>query len=196
MPTGLCIDQDRLYVVDRTGLNEIDIDTQKIRHRYAPPGARFLNDVTSDGHGTLFISDNGTNRIYCVAEGECEVWMEGGPIDRPNGLLFHDGCLLVGTSGDGCLKSINLADRSVTTLASFGNGAIMDGVRSDGQGNFIVSDFYGRVFQVTPTGEKTKILDRTAPQRFCADFEYIPEKNLLIIPSLYDNRWTAYRWKP
>jgi len=42
-------------------------------------------------------------------------------------------------------------------------------------------------------GRKTLLLDRRGPHQYTADFEYIPEEGLLIVPSLYDNRLTAYR---
>ena len=48
-------------------------------------------------------------------------------------------------------------------------------------------------FMISPDGKTTEILNRTAPGRFCADLAYVPEKELLVIPSLYDNRVTAYR---
>jgi len=66
-------------------------------------------------------------------------------------------------------------------------------LRTDGNGNYLISDNKGRIFLITPLGEKTKLLDTTAPQRLCADFEYIIEKNLLVIPTLYDNRIMTYR---
>ena len=29
----------------------------------------------------------------------------------------------------------------------------------------------------------------------CADFEYIPHKDMIIVPSLFDNTLTAYKFK-
>ncbi len=69
----------------------------------------------------------------------------------------------------------------------------MDGIACDGAGGYIVSDFNGRVFRVSARGKTTEILNRTAPGLFCADLAFVPEKGLLVIPSLYDNRVTAYR---
>jgi hypothetical protein len=103
------------------------------------------------------------------------------------------GRLLVGTSSDGCLKSVHLETKEIRTIASLGKGSIMDGVQADGKGNYIISDYRGRVFRVTPVGKKTRLLDTTALGVNSADLEYIVDKNLLVIPTLMSNRLVAYK---
>ena len=56
----------------------------------------------------------------------------------------------------------------------------------------MVSLWKGKLYRVTPQGEKTKILDTTTPGYYSADFEYIKEKNLLIIPTFLGNIISAY----
>jgi hypothetical protein len=46
---------------------------------------------------------------------------------------------------------------------------------------------------VSSSGKTTELLNTTAPQTFCADFEYIEDLQLLVIPTLYDNRLIAYK---
>jgi hypothetical protein len=46
---------------------------------------------------------------------------------------------------------------------------------------------------VTPGGEVTKILDTSVPGDAIADFTFIPERRLLIIPEFLGNRVTAWR---
>ena len=69
----------------------------------------------------------------------------------------------------------------------------MDGLVTDGRDGYLFSDYYGRVYRADAAGRKTLLLDRRGPHQYTADFEYIPEEGLLIVPSLYDNRLTAYR---
>ncbi len=192
-PTGMAVRGDSLFVVDRSGLVEISIDTAQVVGRAPVPGGQFLNDVAFDGEGRAYISDSRTSTIHRKAGDTFEAWLSGPGISDPNGLCFDGERLIVGNSGDGSLKAVNLEDKSVKTVASLGQGSIMDGIAGDGAGGFIVSDFNGRVFRISATGEKTEILNRTAPGFFCADLEYVPEQGLLVIPSLYDNRLTAYR---
>ena len=78
-------------------------------------------------------------------------------------------------------------------MTCLGSGSIMDGLQKDGNGNYLISDFNGRIFRVTKSGEKTELLNRTATQKTCADFVFIPKYKFLVIPSLYDNRLTCYK---
>jgi hypothetical protein len=66
----------------------------------------------------------------------------------------------------------------------------------DGAGGCLFSDFFGRIFRLSPGNEKILLLDGTGPRRHYADFEYIPAKGLLIVPSLYDNDLTAFQYVP
>jgi sugar lactone lactonase YvrE len=193
-PTGMCIFKDKLFVVDRTSLVEIDIESGQIVNKNPVPKARFINDVAIDLSGNAYITDTQANVIYRFKNGEFEIWMENDQIKNPNGLCVDNNLLLVGNSGDGCLKSVNLDDKKINTITHLGEGAIIDGIKVDARGNYIVSDYNGRVFLVSPSGNKTELLDTTTPQHFCADLEYIIGKNLLVIPTLYDNRILTYKW--
>jgi len=52
------------------------------------------------------------------------------------------------------------------------------------------------LYRLTSAGEKTRILDTSVPNINCADIEFIPEKNLIVIPTFLDNRLVAYRYNP
>jgi len=192
-PSGLCIFKDKLFAVDRANLIEIDLDSGRVINRYPVPGAMFINDLAFDGKGSAYITDSRASAIYRFSDGRFEVWMQGGEIDDPNGLLVDRDKLIVGNSGDGCLKAVALADKTINTIACLGSGSSMDGVKSDGAGNYIISDYNGRVFRVSSSGRKTELLNTKTPQLFCADLEYIPEQKLLVIPTLFDNRLMTYR---
>lgn len=194
-PTGLWIFKDKLYAVDRANLVEIDLESDSIENKYPVPGAVFINDVAFDSKGDAYITDSRASAIYKFSNGQFEVWLQGGEISDPNGLLVDGNKLIVGNSGDGCLKAISLTDKKINTIVCLGVGANMDGVRADRKGNYIISDYNGRVFLVSPSGEKTELLNTKTPQLFCADFEFIPEQNLLVIPTLFDNRIMTYRFK-
>jgi sugar lactone lactonase YvrE len=168
-PTGLCIMGDTLFAIDRGGLVEIDIESGSVLQRHEIPGARFPNDVAADRKGNLYVSDGERDVIFQRRDGAFSVWLESEEIKDPNGLYVDQGRLLVGTSSDGCLKSVDLDTREIRTITSLGKGSIMDGVKADGKGNYIISDYSGRVFRVTPEGKKTKLLDTTAQSVNSAD---------------------------
>jgi sugar lactone lactonase YvrE len=193
-PTGMCIYEDKLYVVERMGVAEIDIESGEVIIKYPIPSGGFLNDIAVDESGIFYISDNRNNVIHKLANGESDVWLKGDEIQDPNGLCVDDDMLIIGNSGDGSLKTVSLSNKKVTTLVSLGDGSIMDGVRADGKGKFIISDFNGRVFSISQEGKKTELLNTTVSPGYCADIDYIADKGLILIPSLYDNNLSAYRY--
>jgi len=190
-PTGMAIHQDRLYVVERKNLVEIGIESGQILNRFPVPQSGFMNDVAVDSSGHAFISDSQRHIIYKFFNGKFEEWLKGGRIRNPNGLHIHKDKLIVGNNGDKSLKSVDLESKKIETICNLGTG-IIDGIKTDRDGNYIVSHWEGKVYRVTPSGQVTKLLDSTVPKINCADFDYIVEKNLLLIPTFMDNRVIAY----
>ncbi|MBN1224128.1 MAG: hypothetical protein JXB23_12850 [Candidatus Aminicenantes bacterium] len=191
-PTGMAIHKDRLYVVERASLLEIDIDAGEILKKYAAPSPA-VNDIAFDQEGNAYISDPPNSRILIFKNGKISEWLRSAEIAGINGLHVYEGRLYGGSTDDGSLKSIGLTDKEIKTLASIKAGAIIDGLEDDGRGNLLVSDYNGRVFRITMNGEKTLLLDTQTPKHYCANFAFIPEKNLLVIPSLFDNRIMAFK---
>ncbi len=62
-----------------------------------------------------------------------------------------------------------------------------------GSRSLLVSHWEGQVYVVSPEGEIIEVLDTLPEQINAADFEYIREQNLLLIPTFVDNRVMAYR---
>lgn len=196
-PTGLGIYRDKLYTTERGVLTEIDIESGTILNRYPIPDSDFLNDLAIDDDGNIYMSDTRPSshldsRIYRFKDGEASVWLDGAEIVRANGLFIDGDELLVGNSGDGMLKAVNLKDKRVRTIACLGAG-IVDGIRVDNAGNYLVSHWEGQTYVVTPAGEVVEVLDTMGSGINLADFEYIRAENLLVIPTFLDNRVIAYR---
>jgi sugar lactone lactonase YvrE len=192
-PKGSAIYGDRFYVSDIDVLVEIDLKTGKILARYPAAGAKFLNDVAADASGNIYVTDMSSENsvIYKLTQGQMTAWAKGKEILKPNGLYMEKKRLVVGNSGDGSLKSINLADRKINTLARVGSG--IDGLRSDGKGNYFISDWKGKTSLVTASGEIIVLMDTTTSKINSADLEYIKSQRLLLIPTFFDNRVVAYR---
>jgi hypothetical protein len=128
--------------------------------------------------------------IYALRHGNMAVWMKGSEISSPNGLDIEENNLLVGNSCDESLKAVNLANKTITTIAKVGSG--IDGLRSDGKKNYFISDWQGKTSLVTASGQIIELIDTTAMKINSADLEYIPNRNLLLIPTFFDNRVMAY----
>ena len=163
------------------------------------PDSTFLNDLTVDPTGTIYISNTsrvqGARDIYEFKDGSGAVFKTGDELYRTNGLLYYDQQLLAGNTGDGLLKLVHLGDGGVQTVTSLGAGVI-DGIKVDNEGRYLVSHWEGQVYRISPSGDVVELLDTTDQGRNCADFEFIGDDNLLIIPTFLSNTVMAYRLFP
>jgi streptogramin lyase len=185
--------QDKLYAVGRFALLEIDPETGAISNRFRFPNPGMPNDVTADDRGQLYITDSRRNIIYRFSDGRMEEWLADMAIIKPNGILFDQGKLLIGASEDGCIKQVDPESKAISNFICLEGGALIDGIASDGQGGYFVSDFNGRIFRIHADKKIHMMMDGTAPQKNYADFEFIPEKNLLVVPGFGDHFVTAYK---
>jgi len=194
-PKGLAIYNDKLYVADIDLLVEIDIKNGKILSKYPATGAIFLNDVTVDDSGNVYVSDTASKNsvIYRFRNGKIAVWIKDKKINQPNGLYAEGNRLIVGNSGDGCLNIISLFDKKITTIARTGGG--IDGIAPDGKGNYFISDWRGKTSLVSPSGQITELLNTTNDKINAADITFIKDKKLLLVPTFFDNRVMAYEVK-
>jgi sugar lactone lactonase YvrE len=196
-PTGMAIRDGLLYVVERGFLTSIDIEKGVVAKRHSVKGAQFLNDVADDGKGNLYISNStpaapGVFSIYRFSGDTVEPWLADAEVSRPNGLCVDGDRLLVGNTADGTLKAVGLKDKRVRTVARIGPG-VVDGVRVDAEGRYLLSNWEGRVYRVGADGCAVEILNTRIDGNNAADFEYIAEKELLVVPAFMGNRVTAYK---
>lgn len=192
-PKGMGISGNKLFVTDLDRLVMFDLASGALLKSYSAPQPAYLNDVTVDASGIVYISDNRNDKIYKLQHDSLQVFMEGENLQRPNGLFVEKNRLAVGSGKNNALRFIDLETKAIKEVAS-GLGA-SDGVVPAGRGNFFVSDWNGRVFWVSKKGEKNLLLDTTAAKINAADIEYIPSKKLLLVPTFNNNRLSCYRVK-
>lgn len=194
-PKGIRIARGVLWVSDLTELVAIDIGKGEIVKRVEVPSAKFLNDVAIDGK-YVYVSDTFASKIYRYDGKEVTVFAEGDDLECPNGLLIDDGKLIVaawgkitkpdvaGTDVPGKLFSLDLSTkkREVITPKPLGN---LDGLEADGGGNYLVSDWVaGRVYRVGADGKPIGII---AGVKGAADFAYIGDLHMLVLPGMQEN---------
>jgi sugar lactone lactonase YvrE len=191
-PTGLVVKGDSLYAVEARAVVEIALPGGAITRRIPVPDAAQLNDIDADASGALYVSDSQGGAIYRIAEGKADVVLRGAEVSRPNGVCVSGGRLVWANNGDATLKSVDLGSKQVTRLAVMEDGS-MDGVSNGPDGSWLVSHNGGRLSRVRPDGNVTVVLDLTVPGTSIADFAYIPGKNLVVLPTFFDNRVVAER---
>jgi sugar lactone lactonase YvrE len=155
------------------------------------PGSFFLNDVTSDTSGYLYVTDFEANRIYKLRLSDYNVSTfvnTGAAI--PNGLLFDapNNRLLVGThtSSNAYLKAVNLEDSTMTNVVDV--GVQSDGVTVDDEGNIYISTWVlNSVFRYDPDFSQPRV---TVASGFTspADIFFNKKYSSLIVPNYNANR--------
>lgn len=195
-PKGLAVSGDRLYVADMDELVEIDIPHAKIVARHRPEGAQFLNGIDVAPDGSVYVTDSFAARIYRLRHGEVETWFADPALGGINGIIAEAGRLVSGSFQSGGVWEIDLGTKAVHPLAE-GLGAF-DGIVSDGEGGYFLSDWAGRVFASDLSGPEAApetLLDTREASKSAADIEYVPSLELLLVPTFGANRVTAYRLK-
>lgn len=202
-PKGMTIVGDTLYVADINQLVAIDIKHNKISNRYPAVDAKFLNDVAIDNAGNIYVSDMMGNTIYRLTQGNLEVWIHDDSLEYPNGLLVEDDKLVIASWGKmtngyatdiaGHVLTIDIASKKIQSLGNNTPIGNLDGLDSDGEGNYFVTDWMtGKLLLITPSGNN-KIL--TMMEKGSADLTVLPQQKLVIISIMLSNNIVAYHIK-
>lgn len=187
-PKGIALSGATLHVADINQLVSIDAATGAIQSRTPLPEAKFLNDVAIAPGARVLVADSDGSRIYSVAAGVPETWLEDKLLESINGLLPEPNRLVVTTMA-GRLLAVDYQTKAITVLAEgLGDG---DGVAAIGGGRYLVSEWPGLMHVVNPDGSLQTILDTRAEKRLLNDF-------LLVGDTLYQPHWdpgefSAYR---
>lgn len=187
-PKGMGLSGNRLFVSDIDRVVEIDVTKGKISKTYPVKGAKFLNDITVDKDGKVFVSDMEAGTVMMIENGKVSQWLEN--MDGPNGLLADEGKFYVLSWNSKSFNSVDASTKQLSVLADSLNN--LDGVESAGNGAFLLSSWDGQIHYVDSNGKTFTILDTRADSVNAADIEYIQEKSLLLVPTFFRNTVRAY----
>lgn len=188
-PKGMWVDGDYLYVSDIDRLVKINIKQGKVEETFEAKEAKFLNDVAVNSNGEVFVSDSRGNAIYRLSGGTFKVWVSGDDINGPNGLYALKNKLLVGIRG----KILSMDYHSGESEEFIDNTGGIDGlVPGWGKHEYLVSNWQGLVQSVHPDRKNEVLVLYTPDKLKAADIDFAKSKKLLLIPTFFDNRVTAY----
>jgi len=190
-PKGMGIVGGNLFVADGNELVKIDIASGTIVEKTLIEGNPGLNDVTVGADGSVYVSGYNSNVIYKVKDGVVESIFSGERGENFNGLFWEKDRILLLTSTSSQLKAIDWATSRVTILAeNLGHG---DGIVYIGNGDYITSDWRGRIFYVPAKGEPVTLLDTREEGFNAADIDFVMETNTLYVPTFSKNTLRAYK---
>lgn len=186
-PKGMAHFDGKLYVADVDELVVIDIKSAEIEKKIAVPGAIFLNDVTVDTKGTIFVSDMKTGKIHRYTNNLLEEY--AAKIENVNGLKVIGQNLIVGAG-----KHLYLFDNNKNRLdIAVGFAQDIDGVESVNKGNFLVSCWAGLLYYVHLGGKIEVLLDSQKEGINTADIGFDSQTQTLFVPNFSKNSVTAYK---
>jgi hypothetical protein len=186
-PKGMAIFKNRLYVADITELVVIDIKKQSVIKKIPIADSVFLNDVTVNSSGVVFVSDTRTNKVHRIENDKPSLYLEN--IASANGLKVYGSNLIVGAGKELLLVG---ADKKPLILAKgFAQG--IDGIEMTSRGEFIVSCWPGLVYYVYSNGKIELLIDSQAEKINTADIGFDPNTRQVFIPNFFKNSVTAYQ---
>lgn len=136
-PHGLEIVGDTLYACAGGSLRAYNINTAALVFATSL-GGTFLNGITHDVAGNLYITDYSANRIYRFNTNtrQFNQFVPSG-ITSPNGIIYdqpNNRCVFVQWTG--AIKAVSLVDSTVSTLVASSGLSSVDGITKDGSGTY------------------------------------------------------------
>ncbi|MER8864761.1 SMP-30/gluconolactonase/LRE family protein [Mesorhizobium sp. M0751] len=138
-PKGMAIADGKLYVADITHVRVVDLASGKLTSTIDVPNAVFLNDMTADASGKVYVTDMLADTIYRVDGDRPELFVRDAALASPNGIFADGGRLIVASWGKGIksdfstaepggLLSVDLATKAIAPLPGAEKFANLDGV--------------------------------------------------------------------
>lgn len=184
-PKGMGLMDGKLYVTDIDEVVEIDIKGAKISNRYPLKGAQFLNDLDARD-GKVYFSDMKAGTIHLLENGKISTFAEGQT--NINGVRISDQGTLYGLDSEGLKKYAS--DGSFELINDQVKGG--DGLVIIDDHTFIASRWQGEVYFIQD-GVETLIINTKDEESNTADIDFIPEDDIILVPTFLKNKVAAYQ---
>ena len=188
-PKGMGLHKKTLYVADVDEVVVIDTRTGSINKRIPVPGSTFLNDITIDKKGVVYVSDSRTKKVHRIKKGNVTTHLEN--LQGPNGLLLHNKQLYVLDNG----ALFRVEENKALTKITDGLEGGTDGIENVSGNDFIVSCWGGVIYYVKEDGSKEKLLDTREQKVNSADIGYDAKNRIVYVPTFWKNNVVAYELK-
>ncbi len=219
-PKDICLYGRKLYVADLADVIEIDIDQAKVTNRYTIEGAHLNHNVAVDKHGSVYVSEMFSGRVYKITNGEISLYVDG--LSYTAGLLADGDDLYVLTSEGFALpnavsrqqdtqqtdsrqtpprmraqqdtgKLIKVdKDKNITTVAS-GMNPMGNGLLKVADNEFIVSCWSGVAYYINADGTVDKLRDTREEHVPCGLMYYDKATSRLYMSTDECNRVLVFR---
>jgi DNA-binding beta-propeller fold protein YncE len=189
-PKGMALIGKKLYVTEVNKITEIDRITGKTIKSTPIDSAVFLNDITTDDTGNLYISDSKTGTVFKLSGNKVTVFVRSKDYAYPNGLVTAGDNILFGT-GD---KVVSINSKSGNVKDFMLNTGGVDGIALLAPDLLLFSNWGGTVYSMNAGKDKELLLDTSGTESVkSADFGYIASDQLIYIPTFFGNSVVCYK---
>ena len=186
-PKGMAKYKQELYVADLTELVVIDIKKGVIKNKIKVEGSVFLNDVTVNKNGAVFVSDSRTGKVHRIENGIVSIEVEN--LQGPNGLLSIDDQLLILDRG----SLLSVTPGGAISKIMDGMDPSTDGIERVAPNQYIVSCWNGIVYYIVAGAQKITLFDTRSEKINSADIGYDAKKKIIYVPTFMKNSVVAYQ---
>lgn len=186
-PKGMAKYKQELYVADLTELVVIDIKKATIIKRVPIEGSVFLNDVTVNSKGAVFISDSRTGKVHRYENNTTTIEVEN--LQGPNGLLSIEDQLLILDRG----SLLSVTPGGAISKIMDGMDPSTDGIERVAPNQYLVSCWNGIVYYVVAGAQKITLFDTRSEKINSADIGYDAKKKIIYVPTFLKNNVVAYQ---
>ena len=189
-PKGMAIANHLLYVADVDRIVAIDIHKAKIKAEYPVKGGMNINDVAPINKKDVIFSDSGGRSVYSLIAGKYSKMVDSTFLKRPNGVLVNGNTTYILDN-----NAINTWSSGKLIMLVDGMPGGVDGIESLNANEFIVSCWSGTIYHVDVKNKTKKLLlDTTADKINAADIGMDKKKNIIYVPTFFDNKIVAYQY--
>ncbi len=185
-PKGMALYRDQLYVADINEVVVIDIITGNIINQIKVPGSVFLNDVTVDKRGVVYVSDTREGKIFQLQNNKPSLFMSDVP--SVNGLRVINEQLYA-MAGPELWKIDSKKNKTVIAKGLALGG---DGLEPTLDGGYLVTCWGGLIYYISANGTVKELLDVRGKMN-TADLGYNAKDKILYVPTFSSNSVVAYQ---
>jgi len=186
-PKGMAKYKQDLYVADLSELVVIDIQKGIIKNKIKVEGSVFLNDVTVNKYGAVFVSDSRTGKVHRYENNMLTIEVEN--LQGPNGLLSIDDQLLILDRG----SLLSFTPGGTISKIMDGMDSSTDGIEKVAPNQYIVSSWNGIVYFVEAGAQKITLFDTRSEKINSADIGYDAKNKIIYVPTFLKNSVVAYQ---
>jgi hypothetical protein len=186
-PKGMGKYKQELYVADLTELVVIDIKKGIIKNKIKVEGSVFLNDVTVNKNGAVFVSDSRTGKVHRIENGIVSIEVEN--LQGPNGLLSIEDQLLILDRG----SLLSVTPGGAISKIMDGMDPSTDGIERVAPNQYIISCWNGIVYFVAAGAQKITLFDTRSEKINSADIGYDAKNKIIYVPTFMKNSVAAYQ---